>query len=184
MKLPEKGENVLRDEYHAQNGVIRLTKQSQSHMAAHPEVNDELLAEAIAGITLPTDGPLLKVEVDLGRVIGVRTLVETFKIDPDEPALFAHRNGRGKPTRTVHGDGTPCSTVVVSADRDAVTGDYILYTAHIGKSVPCEPHDPNLSRGSPEFEEALTFWCTHALVWEASMQEPFEATWNNILNDP
>jgi len=169
----------------ADGGTIVVPPKAQEHLRAHPEV-DVVLGEAIACITLPRRGEFLAIAVEMGRVVGRSGCVPTAPIHPSEPATFALRVGRDKPSRVVVGvEGPEATTVVILAfadKRDART--YVLITAFVGDLAPKEPWDRSMVRGSAEHREALAFWCSHALIWSPDvMGDPFESSWSKILGE-
>ncbi|GEM_PF-1008714 len=158
-------------------GDIVVTPRTRQHMAAHLDVVP-LLAEAIVLIDLPTDGKWLEVEVDLGRVIGRSGCVETAAIGMNDTASFAYREGRAMPSRIVEGVEGPEVTTVVVIAKYVSRGKYQLVTAWVGALGQREPWNA----GGPDFKDAMTFWQTHALIFDPSnMESPFESTWGTIL---
>lgn len=156
-------------------GEIVLTEETMVHLEAHPEARG-LLAEAIARVRLPAEGDFLKVVVDLGRVIGQTACVETNC----DVFLFAVRKGRTAPTRVVVGvEKSDTTTFVVLVHKDEVSGQWVLNTGYAGADAPREPHDRYFDDklDGDEFVEALKFWSEHALVWDETMGQPYESTW-------
>jgi len=163
-------------------GRIVLTHKACEHLRAHPEVG-ELMAEAIGRLELPIDGSFLAAEVDLGRVIGRSGCVPTEPIETITPTLFAQRVGRDKPTRVVVGiEGPETTKLVVLAFAGREPGTYVLVSSWIGELAEKEPWDRSI-RSQEEADRAVGFWTTHGLVHDpAVMGEPFESTWEEILN--
>lgn len=153
---------------------ITLTEQTIGHLQAHPEAS-ALLEEAIAKITLP-DGTFLLTTVDFGRSIGKNACVEV-----NDTVTFAIRKGRDVPTHVVLGIEKPeTSLFTVIAYQDETTKQWVLITGFTGPSAPREPHDRYFDDklDSDEYKNALNFWTTHALVWEADvMGEAYESSW-------
>ena len=125
----------------------------RSHL--HPEVIG-LLPEALSRISLDGD-EFTKIRVDFGRVIGVRTCVETTDADQ---ILYAQRPKRWGLTRFVlNREPEPCSSVVVILKWVEDKGCYLLITAFIGELSEPEPWDRNAT------PESTRFWSSHALIW-------------------
>jgi len=169
-------------------GRLVLPSYVIEHLRAHPEVLD-LLEELGELLELPRDGSLVLRTVDFGRVIGRSGAVETAEVGLDEPAMFAQRVGRTLPSRVEQGlEGPEVATLVVVAGampRQEEAGVYRLYTCYIGAEVaPKEPNDPTLTRGSKEFDQALAWWRSHALVYaeDSGWEPPFVSTWREVLD--
>lgn len=160
-------------------GTIVIPRKAEDHLRAHPEVL-EILPEVIGKVSLPQDGSFLAEAVEMGRCVGVSGRVSTPAIGLDEPATFAQRVGRTRPSRVIVGvEGPEVSTVVVLAfpSREE-KGTYVLVTSWVGDLAPKEPWDATPG----EFQEALAFWSSNALVWDSAvMSEPFESTWAEVL---
>ena len=164
-------------------GSIHLTNNVKEHLEAHPGILD-LIPEISSSITLPTDGSRLSCQTSLGRVVGQTSLINTKKIGLSETAWFAVRKNRMKASRVVP-DASPVDTDLVSIVANPVEKDsYELVTAWFGAMAPKEPWDPDLTDDPSAYEESINFWCRHALVHDlAVMDEPFESTWEDIVND-
>lgn len=170
----------LKSQYTTANGrTIFVTPSARHHLAAHPEVS-AVLEEAMLRLD-PIAGRFLRREVDLGRVLGRSGCVETRPIAFDEPALFAQRIGRQKPSRVIVGaPGPECRTVVIIAQPNPKRDGHNLMTAYVGTLAPREPWDPSL-RPSEKIT-SVKFWCRHALVYDESVMDPPErASWKDIL---
>jgi hypothetical protein len=145
----------------------------------------EFLPEAIGRIKLPSSG-FLSTEVELGRVIGKKTAVETPLCDLDSKILFAHRIRRDKPTRIAPSGSVGEDTtkiVVLAHPNRSESRTYDLITSWIGLLAPKEPWDKAISNHE-EFQECLGFWCSNALIHDpAVMGEIFESTWRDVLGE-
>lgn len=163
-------------------GSIVVLPKAEDHLRAHPEVQT-LLQEAIGRVRLPQDGSFLAVEAQMGRVVGRSGCVATPHIRFDDPASFALRTGREKPSRVVlDAEGPETTKVVVLAFASKESrGQYVLVTSFVGELAPKEPWDRNI-RSQEELQESLDFWCSHALAYDPSvMGEPFASTWRRVL---
>ena len=128
------------------------------------------LEEAISKVVLPADKSDLKLVVDLERVIGQSSIVETDTISPDEETLFAYRDGREYPSRvTVGCSGVEVTTVALIAKQAfgkppecaILAGKYCLITAWIGlidKETTPEPWDPKCLENKELGKQALLYW--------------------------
>jgi hypothetical protein len=165
-------------------GYILISPKSEDHLKAHPEVT-EILPEAIGRIKLPSSG-LLSTEVELGRVIGKKTAVETPLCDLNSKILFAHRIGRDKPTRIAPSGSVGEDTtkiVVLARPNRTESRTYDLLTSWIGLLACKEPWDKTIANHK-EFQECLGFWCSNALIHDpAVMGEIFESTWGDVLGE-
>ncbi|SVC52670.1 uncharacterized protein METZ01_LOCUS305524 [marine metagenome] len=164
-------------------GSIILTEGVREHLEAHPGILD-LIPEIASKVSLPTDGSRLACQTSLGRAVGQSSLINTKKIGLSEMAWFAVRKNRMKASRVVP-DAGPVDTDLVSIVANPVEKDsYELVTAWFGAMAPKEPWDPDLTDDPSAYEESINFWCRHALVHDlAVMDEPFESTWEDIVND-
>lgn len=130
-----------------------------THMQAHPQITESLLAEAIGKVDYKP--PFQMVTVDMGRTIGTDMCVST---GPDDKIVWQARKGRTTPSRMVLGrepEPTSLVTVGICTDDDGLE---TVFTAFPGQLAPKELHDPRLKE--EERAEAETFWATHALVAE------------------
>lgn len=106
----------------------------------------------------------IKVEIDLGRVIGTTTLVKTT--DSDE-IVFAIRNDRRILSRFVKNrEGQPCQTIVIIL-RKLEGIRYKLLTAYIGRLAEKEAGDHSIMTES-EYATCKAFWNQHAMLWDES----------------
>ncbi len=162
-------------------GTIVITETVIEHLSAHPDVT-MFLDEAIKRVSLPTDGSILSVKVEMGRIVGRSGCAPTISITPNDSALFALRLARRKASRVVLDRfGPEVSYIAVIAGPTENPKEYKLYTAFIGEPAPKEPWDPTLT--DVERPESIQFWSTHALIYdETVMDEPFQSSWNDILN--
>ena len=162
-------------------GTVVISDDTQRHLEAHPGIID-LLTEAIIKIKLPTMPQQLQLQVDLGRIVGKSSLLETPQITATTPCWFAKRQGRLGPSRVIPDIG-PAETSVISIIANAITSDrYELVSAWYGGMAPKEPWDPDLADDPLAYEESINFWCSHALVYDPDvMDESFESTWKKVL---
>ena len=163
-------------------GTILVSKKEREHLNAHNEIID-ILPEVVKKIVLPFDTERLQLQVDLGKTVGRSSLLETVQIEANTPCWFAKRRERLGPSRVIT-DINPAETSVISIIANAITSDrYELVSAWYGEMAPKEPWDPILADDPPAFKESINFWCSHALVHDSEvMDEPFETTWDEIIN--
>jgi|TARA_Y100000294_G_scaffold50431_1_gene47493 hypothetical protein len=163
-------------------GFINLTDSVSEHLEAHPEIL-ALIPEIVSRVTLPTDGSRLASQTSLGRVVGQSSLISTKKIGLSETAWFAIRKNRMKASRVVP-NASPVDTDLVSIVANPIEkNSYELVTAWFGAMAPKEPWDPDHADDPTAYEESINFWCRHALVYDPEvMDEPFESTWEDIVN--
>lgn len=139
------------------NGFDVYVDMESSHAATHFAHQPELFGavrEVISSID--AEGNVVRVETDLGRVIGETDLVETTEQDE---IVYARRPLRGvQYSRFVKNkSSSPTSWVTVDLRKDGE--NYRIYTAFVGRLAPSFPGGDFLAEKSREF------WSTHALVW-------------------
>ena len=163
-------------------GKIEAATDTRLHLSAHQGVID-YLPEAMNKISLPNDLKKLCQVIDLGRIIGRSSLLETVQIELNTSCWFAKRQERLGPSRVIL-DIDPTETSVISIIANAITPDrYKLVSAWFGAFAPKEPWDTTLISEPSAFKESLDFWCCHALAYNhEGMDEPFESTWEEIIN--
>lgn len=163
-------------------GFILIPPKVEDHLKAHPEVS-KILPEAISRIKLPSAG-FLSIEVELGRVIGKKTRVDTPLCDVDSKILFAKRIDRDKPSRAApSGSVSEDTTKIVVLARPSDSRTYILVSSWIGLLARKEPWDKTIANHE-EFQECLGFWCSNALIHDpAVMGDIFESTWRDVLGE-
>lgn len=139
---------------------IRVFDRNDNHSSVHP-VAEDILKEALLHISTCED--YVKETINFGRIIGKTTCV---KVDNTDTIIMARRKGRKGPTPLVLGrTAEDCSSLVVIL-RKCDDGDYILVTYFIGILSEREPWDPAIVPGSAEEQRAITFWNTHALIYD------------------
>ena len=81
-------------------------------------------------------------------------------------------------------DAGPVHTDLVSIVANPIEKkSYELVTAWFGEFAPKELWDPNLTDDPSAYKASINFWCRHALVYDPEvMDEPFESTWEDIVN--
>lgn len=168
----------LRDEYKtACGGTVVLSQAAKEHLLAHADVG-EILGEVLGQISLPQEW--LVTETDLGRVVGLSSCVPAPYVGLDDPATFASRINRPRPSRVLVGAEKVSTSKVAVIARPEESGVFTLVTAWIGPLAPMEPGD---ATPGPEREASLDFWSNNALVWDpASAGEPAEMTWRQVLD--
>lgn len=161
-------------------GIVEVSERSKRHLEAHPEVA-AILVEAIGKAEIG-DGAFGELEVDMGRVIGRKSLLTTDCRAADSVMTFALRNGRDFPSRVVAGgaEGANCNTVVIVVKRTR-PGNYVLVTSWVGSLARKEPWDKTI-RDQEQLNQSLDFWCRNALIHDpATMGPVFESSWSEIL---
>ena len=99
----------------------------------------------------------VEVEIDLGRIIGTTSCVQTTK---DDIIVFAQRLNRKGLTRFVlDRQKEPTSKIMVVLKKTASFNEYVLITAFLGNKPEVEPWDTRATSAS------LEFWSKRALVW-------------------
>lgn len=161
---------------------IFINSETKRHLQAHNDV-EEFLEEAISKVKIPNGALYLENAVNLGRIIGISSLVETNSIQLNEKTLFAKRAGRDWPSRIAcDSKGVPCDSVTLETKFNKQSNQYELSTAYIGFPCPDEPVHSS-DKTSNAFKKSLNFWCRHALVYDPStMGKYFESTWESVLN--
>ncbi len=141
--------------FKSKDGFV-LIKQS-NHMEQHKSAVP-FLAEAIGKIDFRPYYDMVVVGVDMGRIVGVTTCVQTR---PDDVIVFERRYNRRGKTRFVKGrTPEPSRYVTIIASKRTKT----LVTAYIGTPSPREPWDNFESEG--DWYNAVAFWENHALIYE------------------
>jgi hypothetical protein len=105
------------------------------------------------------EGENVALEVDLGRIVGETSLIETTD---DDEIVYARRLQRDKYTRFVKNkELMPTSWVTVILHK--VDDGYNLWSAWCGKLVPTSPG------GEDEMPKSQGYWRNHALVYDADI---------------
>jgi len=161
---------------------IYLREERKKHFLSHPDVLD-FVDEAISKIVIPNSATYFEEAINMGRTIGEAKLIEVEKISPAQKTTFALRLERKFPSRVaVNGKGIPCDCVTVEIKFDELKNEYYLSTAYIGFPCPDEPFNIK-DKTSDDFEKAIDFWCSHALIFDPKIMGPvFEASWNEVLS--
>lgn len=156
---------------HTINGrMITITENTMKHMEAHPDVDLAHLAEAISKISY--NGGFLKTCVDMGRVVGKSSCVET---DENDDIVYRYRKHRRGETRFVKNKPEQDTTkmVVIITDHQLngpvkrMFEEPILITSWYGDIAPMEPWDARRKHMSEDYiKECDDFWSTHALVYK------------------
>lgn len=130
---------------------------NNSHMEAHKDVSNELLAEAIQKVDY--NPHFWMGTIDLGRTIGKDACVEISEADD---VRWVKRPGRDITSPVVFNKepvDTSLLTIGICTDDD---GKETVFTAFPGQKAPKEPNDPRLKDW--ERYESKLFWSTHALA--------------------
>lgn len=141
--------------FHLHSGEI-VTDRNPTHV--HVGVTTDLLAEALAQVRVVPDEQRIKQTIDLGRVIGACTRVETRA---EDEIVFAQRPDRDGLTRFVKNRQPEPTTLLTISLRRTVQGDYEIRTAYLGEPGHIEPWAAPKER----YQDAVAFWSQHALCW-------------------
>lgn len=152
-------------------GAGHLVYVNPTHMAQHVDVLP-FLEEALSQVFPPENQIFYKVEIDLGRIIGVQQRVT---VTEDDHFIFAQRTQRGGLTRfVVNRDPIPTQSVTIVMARDRKQKHiYRVLTAYVGSVSEREPTDPSI-KTKAEMDVALNFWKDQALIWGS--QDTIEGT--------
>ena len=126
------------------------------HLAEAPQLL-QLVKEVLT--IRDVEGENVALEVDLGRIVGETSLIETTD---DDEIVYARRLQRDKYTRFVKNkELMPTSWVTVILHK--VDDGYNLWSAWCGKLVPTSPG------GEDEMPKSQGYWRNHALVYDADI---------------
>lgn len=137
---------------------VSLYSEFAAHMAAHPDVKMEDIAEAVSKVEY--NGAFFMAPIDLGHVVGVNHLIRR---PADEKVQYLYRKSRDGRTPVVF-DQTPepTSKIVVGIAHD--DGRDVLFTAFYGELSPREPWDESLKGDEAALKESQDFWAQHCLI--------------------
>lgn len=139
------------------NGASVYLDFKTSHAVTHFESQPSLRSAVEELIpTIEATADTVRIEHDMGKVIGTTDLIETT--DQDE-IVYAMRPRRKVYSRFVKNKATtPTSWVTIVLHKNK-KGEYILHTAFAGRNTPSFPGGDYLP------EQSRDFWSKHALVW-------------------
>ena len=160
--------------YPSANGhLILITQDTVDHMKAHP-IELSLLKEAFNQLVITDDKKWFVGTVDMGRIVGQSTCLQTDQVDVDQQVLFGFRHNRSIPTRCVYGEGIDTSNLTIVLRKGKV--DYFMISAWAGTKAIQEP--THITQ-----KDRIEFWCNHALVYEENnfKGKPFFSTWREVL---
>lgn len=179
----KKGPQIPNNLITADGETVYLSRETKNHLLAHPDVL-EFLKEAAGKIRMSEQGGIFEISVNLGRVIGISSLIGTAPISSGQKTFFAERFGRKYPSRVIlNGKGEPCDYITFQIKFNERENKYFLMTAYVGHPCPDEPFYLS-DKASSAFKEALVFWSRHALVYNANtMGQYFESTWEEVLKN-
>jgi hypothetical protein len=163
--------------------VIKLSNKTLSHLEAHPKIID-YLSEAISKTSIPIkQKDRIRIEIDLKKIVGKSSLINTEPITNNSDTYFSIRKGREGPSRVVL-DEQQKETSIISVVLDPIVDkQYSLISAWYGHNAPREPWDNSLLKYRKALDESLSFWCCHAIVYEVDfMEEPFISTWKKVIS--
>ena len=163
--------------------LVELSNKTLSHLEAHPKIID-YLSEAISKTSIPIkQKDRIRMEIDLKKIVGKSSLINTEPITNNSDTYFSIRKGREGPSRVVL-DEKPKETSIISIVAEPIDEkQYNLSSAWYGPIAPKEPWDNTFLNDQKCNDESLHFWCCHALVYEVDfMQEPFISTWDKVMS--
>lgn len=141
------------------NNVAVYVDMEGSHASTHLTDSPQLLAlvkEALRDAEPVGGGEFVRVEKDMGRIVGMTDLVE---VNEGDEVVYAKRPKRVIYTKFVKNRApVPSSFITIWLRRDSEK-EFELFSCYIGRPVPAFPGD--------EYEEPASrpFWEKHALVW-------------------
>ena len=149
---------------YSKNHVTIVYNPNGSHTATHFADTPQLkaLVKEVIAATVTTGRPMW-FETDMGRVVGVSSLVET---DTTDDIAYAKRLNRDTYTRFTKNREPQPSSIVTIAIKPIDEETYELSSAWIGPVGYSFPDDPN---AVPESRE---YWENHALVWGTQEVQP------------
>ena len=155
---------------------VYIEKETYDHMQAHPDVDLEVVKEAINKIDdLTADTPFRMASTDMDRYIGEDNCIQIQPSFHVQDLYRKNRDGKTPVVVDVWEDKTQHTTLVTTGiclDE----GKHTMFTAFYGQLAPKEPWDSSLSPDAKAESEA--FWSTHALAvapdaidWERSLAD-------------
>ena len=163
--------------------LVELSNKTLSHLEAHPKIID-YLSEAISKTSIPIkQKDRIRMEIDLKKIVGKSSLINTEPITNNSETYFSIRKGRKGPSRVAL-DEDPQETSIISIIVDPIDEkQYSLISAWYGPIAPKEPCDNTFLNDQKCNDESLSFWCCHTLVYEVDfMEEPFISTWEKVIS--
>ena len=152
------------------NGQSVYLDIENTHVGLHIQETPELLQLVKEVITASNvSGDKTVIEKDMGRVVGISSLVETTD---DDDIVYAKRIGRDTFMRFTRSQGL-LPTKFVSVILMKSEGGYILWSAWCGKLPPTVPEGEN------EMPQSRIFWQTHALAYDERIIQPKTITSEN-----
>lgn len=135
-------------------------------------------------------GKLLRVSVDMGKLVGRVAIIKAAQIRPNQPALFGRRRyaGHDRPSRVVEIDGMLPQTRYVTIIGDWIKQDdhWQVRTAYTGQYVYPQPWDFSaIVRSGLSLNNVLAFWCRAAFLFNPKefQSRPHEDTWAGLIDD-
>ncbi len=125
-----------------------------THFAHHPKLRPAV-EKVISTLEIIDD--MVRIERDMGEIVGVCNLIRTNNKDE---IVYAKRHLRTAYTRFVKNHPpAPTSWIVLDLRRESVD-EYRLYTAFVGRLTPSFPGGDYLP------EQSKKFWSEHALTYD------------------
>ena len=148
------------------NGKKVYIDESSKHALTHFDdvpLLESAVKEAVSHLLIK--GSSLRIEYEMGYIIGNSDLVE---IDSTDTVVYALRPHRDRYSKFVKNKVAEPTKWIVMGFEQRSDGDYSLYTAYTGRLTPSFPGGKILP------EQSAEFWSKHALVW--GTQEIIEGT--------
>jgi hypothetical protein len=142
----------------SKNGVEVYVDTEASHASthfAHSPMLREFAQKFVSEIGV--EGDLIRLDKDMGEVVGMTDLIETSEGDD---IVYAMRPLRSAYSRFVK-NKQPAPTNWVTIDIRKKGNDYFLYTAFVGRLTPSFPGGEYLP------EQSREFWSKHALALDS-----------------
>lgn len=147
----------MKNTFKTKDGItINLDEETCQHLAAHSQITEELLGEAIGLVELG-NRPFYMESVDLQKTIGTDGIVPNSLYGAG--TLLKRKNRKGLTPCLVGYEGVETSLITIGICL--FEGKFYLFTAFTGQKVPKEPWDETLK--DSEKKESEEFWNTHSL---------------------
>ena len=130
-----------------------------SHMEAHPNININIIKEAINKIILGNRSFLIQ-SIDFHRIIGKTKLV---KINSNDNVIMKYRKNRAGKSPLIIGHDEEDTSIVNIGLYLHNDNKYYIFTAFYGPKAPKEPWDPHII-SEKEKHESEEFWNNHAFA--------------------
>ena len=143
------------------NGYVNVYSiVNDEHMLCHSQISEDILREAIEKSDVDFSTTFYMESIDLGRIVGKDNCVEVN--DLDTVKMLQRKGRRGLTPIVFNKDAMDTNLVTIGICRDD-DGLLTVFTSFFGQKAPKEPWDAK----EHELPESITFWKTHALVYNA-----------------